>query len=314
MLISSYVTQYIQLRPDDDPESRQEAEELELIEEFKHVSLSYEKTARERKYPRGFNHIAKSTAMARDIVKNPKRLRWVAFDSDIFLKLLGRLTELNDYLVELLHGQQARELDETTKKTYLEMVQVRSSVEELKHLVTATMLLNDGRVGQTAAADLRRRNEAVLASLAEFKTLNAATDAPAGQQPPNYNQILASTYKNYAQVFYDEMNTSSHDLTSGRVRTEGKFYPGDGTQCDVWIEWKSYKEEPVKGEDRMKPHDDNIKRVRELVALLQTSKPRECCAPECLGYFDDRDDDESGHSEHDYRFGIIFQKPLVCNF
>lgn len=89
---------------------------------------------------------------------------------------------------------------------------------------------------------MRRRNEAVLASLAQFKSLNAATDATADIRPSNYDHLLLSTYKNYAQVFYDEMNTSSHDLKTGRVRTEGKYYPGDHSRSDIWIEWKTYKE------------------------------------------------------------------------
>ena len=301
---------YIQLKPEDDVASRQDAEELELLEEFQQISVTFERTAGDRRYPRGLNHIAKTASMAKEVVNHPKRLRWAAFDADVFLKLLGRLTELNDYLVELMRGSQARQLEQTTQKTYLEMVQVRSSIEELKHLVTATMLLDD-RTLPSAARDLRRRNEVVLASLARFKSLNAATDAPADHRPSNYEQLLRSTYRDYSQVFYDEMNTSSHDLKTGRIRTEGKYYAGDGSQTDVWIEWKTYKEERVPNEDKWKPHDDNVNRVRELVALLQSPKPEEFCAPQCLGYFDDRDDDE--HSDHDFRFGLIFKKPDGAN-
>ena len=297
---------YKQLKPDNDPAAQQEAEELELIEELKHISLSYTKTVGERKYPRGLNHIGKTATMAKDIVKNPKRLRWVAFDGEVFLKLLGRLTDLNDYLVELLRGQQARQLEQTTQKTYLEIVQVRSSMEELTHLVTATMLL-DGRKTGSMSSEIRRRNEDALASLARFKSLNTATDAPTNHRPSNYETLLSGTYKNYSQVFYDERDTSAHNVSSGRVRAEGKFYPGDQTVADVWIEWKTYKEERIAGQDKWKPHDDNVKRVRELVALLQSPKPREFCAPQCLGYFDDRDDEDD--SDHDFRFGLIFKKP-----
>ena len=268
---------YTQLKLDNDGSANQWGadEDAELVEEFQQISISYEATTGNRKYPRGLNHIAKTASMAKDVAKNPKRLKWVAFDADVFLKLLGRLTELNDYLVELMRGSQARQLEQTTQKTYLEMIQVRSSIEELKHLVTATMLLDD-RTSNTnsASRDMRRRNEAVLASLAQFKSLNAATDAPADDdnRPSNYDQLLASTYKNYAQVSYDEMDTSSHDPKSGRIRTEGKYYPGDRSRSDVWIEWKTYKEERVLNEDRWKPHDDNVRRVQELAALLQSPK------------------------------------------
>lgn len=239
---------YTQLHPPKDGstekrDAKTEAEELDLVEEFQQVSVSYERTKGERKYVRGLNHIAKTASMTKDVFQNPKRLKWVAFDADVFTKLLGRLTDLNDYLVELMHGSQARQLEQTTQKTYLEMIQVRSSVEELKHLVTATMLLDDrSSTSASTSRDMRRRNEAVLASLAQFKSLNAATDATANHRPSNYDRLLISTYKNYSQVFYDEMDTSSHELKTGRIRTEGKYYAGDGSRSDIWIEWKTYKE------------------------------------------------------------------------
>jgi len=102
------------------------------------------------------------------------------------------------------------------------------------------------------------------------------------------------------------MKTSSSYSTTGRIRVQGRFYPGAGSRSDIWIEWKTYKEERVPNEDKWRLHNDNTKRVSELVALLQAPKPPEFCAPECLPYFHDRDDKE--HSNHDFRFGLIFMK------
>ncbi|KAL8838746.1 MAG: hypothetical protein Q9170_001995 [Blastenia crenularia] len=289
------------LRPDESHGAKKDAEDLDLVEEFSNISLEYEKRAVERKYIRGTNHIINHMRMAKDIVKNPKRLIWVAFDEQVFLKLLGRLTELNDYLQELLHGHQARKLEQVTERTYMEMVQVRSSVEELKHLVTAAMLLEDR--GHSSTSEIRRRNDQVLAKLADFKSLNAANEAPKGQKPPDYDSVISATHLNYSQIYYKE-DTSS----SSRTRAEGKFFPGDGTQANVWIEWKTYREKWDAALDKYVPQEDNVHRVRELAALLQSSKPKEFCAPRCLGYFDDRDDAE--HSEHDYRFGLVFEKPI----
>ena len=291
-----------QLRPDQSSDAKKDAEDIDLVEEFSSISLEYEKRAVERRYIRGTNHIVNHMKMAKDIVKHPKRLVWVAFDEQVFVKLLGRLTELNDYLQELLHGQQARKLEQVTERTYMEMVQVRSSVDELKHLVTAAMLLEDR--GHSSTSEIRRRNDQVLAKLADFKSLNAANEAPSGQKPPDYENVISATHLNYSQVYYEENPASS----SSRSRAEGKFFPGDGTQVQVCIEWKSYKEKWDTKLDKYVPQDDNIRRVRELVALLQSTKPKEFCSPLCLGYFDDRDDAE--HSEHDYRFGIVFEKPV----
>ncbi|KAL9587547.1 MAG: hypothetical protein Q9203_003459 [Teloschistes exilis] len=317
-----------QLKPDQSDRAEKEAEELDLVKEISSISLEYEKKAVEKKYMRGTNHMVSHMRMAKDIVKNPKRLVWVAFDESVFVKMLGRLTELNDYLQELLQSHQARKLEQMTERTYMEMVQVRSSVEELKHLVSAAMLLEDR--GHSSTSEVRRQHDQVLARLADFKSLNAANEAPTSQKPPDYESIMSGTHLKYSQVYYQESNEQDPATTganassppssspsspslpssspaSSRTRVEGKFFPGDGTLIQIWIEWKSYKE--LWSSQRVKyiPQPDNLKRVRELAALLQSPKPAEFCAPHCLGYFDDRDDAEN--SEHEYRFGIVYEKP-----
>jgi hypothetical protein len=75
----------------------------------------------------------------------------------------------------------------------------------------------------------------------------------------------------------------------------------------VWIEWKPYKEVWNQALHKQVSSREDVKRVKALVALLESSKPAEFCVPQCLGYFDDRDD--ADHSQHDFRFGLIFQKP-----
>ncbi|KAL2057789.1 hypothetical protein ABVK25_002173 [Lepraria finkii] len=298
---------YIELRPEEDPAKKKEALELELVEQFSNISLAYEKKAGKRTYPRGLNHIARSSAMAKDVVRHPKRLKWVAFDRDVFKKLLGRLTELNDYLHEMMHGHQARALEVATQRTYLEMLQVRVSVDELKHLVTAAMLLQDRDLGEPSSSSVRRRNEKALASLAEFKTLNAANEASFDDKPPAYDSIVKSTQLNYSSmtIFYENTNASD-ETWHNRTRTEGKYYPGDGTEHHIWIEWKTYEARRDRHLNKDMPIKENVKRVKELVALLQSDKPKEFCAPRCLGFFDDRDD--KPQSDHDYRFGLVFEK------
>jgi hypothetical protein len=292
---------YIELRPDDNPTVNEDAEGTELVEEFSQISLVYEKKAAKRKYPRGMNHIARGSAVARDVVKNPRRLLWVAFDEDVFVDLLRRLTELNDYLHELMRGHQARALEQTTSRTYLEMVQVRASVDELKQLLTAALLLEKDEPKNRSIGAGRRRNDTALASLARFKILNAVNDDRRGVKPPSYDVSLESTRKRYSQISHDERSAATN------TRTEGQFYSDGDTTHEVWIEWKPYKEVWNQALHKQVSSREDVKRVKALVALLESSKPAEFCVPRCLGYFDDRDD--SDHSQHDFRFGLIFQKP-----
>ena len=292
---------YVELCPDDSLNSYEVAEKVELVEDSSQTSLVYEKKKAKRKYPRGINHIARGSAMARDVIKHPKRLLWVALDEDVFLDLLKRLTELNDYLHELMQGHQARLLEQTTERTYLEMVQVRASVEELTQLVEAALLLEKGGSNSSSISATRRRNDQGLASLANFKILNAVNDGPRGGRPPSYDAILESTRKRYSQISYDERNGATNK------RTEGRFHSDGDTTHPVWIEWKPYKEVWNQALHKYVPSRVNVKRVKALVALLEFRKPAEFCVPQCLGYFDDRDD--SNHSQHAFRFGLIFKNP-----
>ena len=297
---------YVEFSLTADSVTEKAAIETDMLEEFSHLAISYEKEPGQRKAIRSRNYIARGSSMASSIVRNPKRLKWVAFDKDIFLKLLGRLTELNDYLQELMHGHQARALEVATQKTYLEMVQMRASVAELTHLVTAAMLLQEHHGVEASSAPARRRNEKALASLADFKSINATHDALVRKHSCVQKSSATPSQLNYSQIYYN--NDSALASTSdSRIRTEGKLYPGNGTEQHVWIEWKAYNTSYDRHLEKHVPLSKNLRRVKELVSLLQSDKPRQFCAPRCLGFFNDRDDTKD--SDHSARFGLVFEKP-----
>lgn len=300
---------YVEFNPTVDAASEKAAIETDLLEEFSHLAVSYEKEPGQHKSVRSRNCITRGTSLASDIVKNPKRLKWVAFDKNVFLKLLGRLTELNDHLQELMHGNQARALELATQKTYLEMVQMRASVAELTHLVTAAMLLQEHDGAEPSSASTRRRNQKALASLADFKSLNATHDVHGSGQYGVHKKSAMPSQLNYSQIYYDDDGALA-STSDTRIRTEGKLYPGDGTELHVWVEWKAYNTTYDRRLEQHVPLPKNLKRVKELVALLQSDKPKQFCAPRCLGFFNDRDDTKD--SNHDARFGLVFEKPENC--
>ena len=172
--------EYVELQPE--ANSSIASTDKDLASGFSQISLSYDKKVIARKHLRGFNHIARSATMAKDVLKHPKRLKWVAFDSGTFTKMLTRLVELNDHLHEMMHDHRALLLETATQKTYLEMVQVRTSVNELNHLVKAAMLLQYPIISESLS---RRRDENLLARLADFKLLNMGH----GQLPEVSNHL-----------------------------------------------------------------------------------------------------------------------------
>ena len=286
--------------------SEKAAVEIDLLEEFSHIAIPYGKELGQHKHSRSRNCIARGTSIASEIVKHPKRLQWVAFDKDMFLKLLGRLTELNDHLQELMRGHQARALEMATQKTYIEMVQMRASVAELTHLVMAAMLLQEHEGVESSSTSSRRRNEKALASLADFKSLNASHDEHGRGRSAIHKNGASASQLNFSQIYYDEKSPLA-STSDSRIRTEGKLYPGDGTEQHVWIEWKAYDFKYDRGQEKHVPLPKSLKRVTELVSLLQSEKPSQFCAPRCLGFFNDRDDTKD--SNHPARFGLVFEKP-----
>ena len=297
---------YVEFKSSEDTASENAATEMDLLEEFTHIAIPYGKESGKGNIIRSRNSIARGASMASNVVKNPKRLKWVAFDKDVFLKFLSRLAELNDHLQELMHGHQARALEIATQKTYLEMVQMRASVEELTHLVTAAMLLQEHDGVASSSASNRHRNQNALASLARFKSLNASHDLSGRGHSGGSKNYTISSQLNYSQIQYDEDGTlaTTSDI---RIRSEGNLTSSDGTKQHVWIEWKAYKTKYDRSLDQHVPVPKDLKRIKDLISLLQSEKPMEFCAPHCVGFFNDRDDTKD--SDHNARFGLVFERP-----
>ena len=297
---------YVEFKLSEDTASESAATEMDLLEEFSHLAIPYEEEPGKGNQIRSRNSIARGASIASDLVKHPKRLKWVAFDKDVFLKFLGRLAELNDHLQELMHGHQARALEIATQKTYLEMVRMRASFDELTQLVTAAMLPQEHDGVASSSASNRHRHQNALASLARFKSLNASHDMSSGGHSSDLKKNTVSSHLNYSQIEYDEDATSA-TTSDIRIRSEGNLTSSDGTKQHVWIEWKAYKTKYDRSLDRHVPVPKDLKRIKCLASLLQSEIPKQFCAPHCLGFFNDRDDTKD--SDHNARFGLVFERP-----
>ena len=238
--------------------------------------------------------LRKVVGAARQAKDVPGRLKWVISEKEKIVKLLERLHRLNDCLHEILDAHQSHVLQETMKHTYLEILQVRNSIHELKLLIEATKSPTD-RVsvaewhGQTRSDPLQspwQEQEVLertsLAELANFKVLNLlAKRAP-------------------ANMLESDITFPSSDMQSARA--EAVFTPRGGVATDVWIEWKTYEVEEEEGV--LEGESKVLSRVEELAVLLKSDKPKELCVPPCLGFFNtQKAHDSQGH------FGFVFTKP-----
>ncbi|KIW30595.1 uncharacterized protein PV07_06329 [Cladophialophora immunda] len=309
---------YDQLKDTDTPEQKQQSLATDLAKDFASITVKYERSAEKRTHLRGTNHVRAMVTNTKGIIMQPKRLWWVAFDADVFKALLGKLAGYNDFLVGILQDQHAQRVEETTRNTFIEMVQVRTSVDELKRLVTAAMVFAERETANRGITRGRAENDKILGSLASFKQSAILTSTPDAQRPPQYEELVRSAQKNRRPVSYNaaleqQKDGGRQDFISRRVNA--KYASAEGSETLVWIEWKAYKTELDRSHQpqRMVPLKKNIQRVSELVTLLQMEKPKEFRVPQCLGFFDDNDDrdddDEDDDNDHD-RFGLIFEKAV----
>ena len=299
----------------------------DLANGFSHVSISYQKTSPEKKHWKGFNHLSRAFDMTANVAKRPKRLKWAAFDKGVFTEFLQRLSTLNSYLEGILRGHQAKMIEDTVHDMYLEMIQWRTSQEELIELLQAAQLFFQPSTRSTARTSpvlrtddpdrlpnstsdiVTRANPAdrVLASLVHSKSLRVATDTQDGSQPQILEDATRQTEIAYIDIQYIRSSTIQ-SLPGMRIRNEGTYKPGKPFESDAWIEWRQYRLVSSERHPRKDvPLSKNLIRVKQLVALLQSAKQHEFCTPECLGWFDDRDHGKKYLNPS--RFGLVFKKP-----
>lgn len=169
---------YVELKPYQNKEEKDraasQAAAIDLEKEVSSMTLSYERTKKKRSYPWVADRLIAASQALSGIVKHPKRIVWTAVDEKSFVKLLERLNQLVRYLHGLMEGHQMQKLQDITRKTYLEMVQVRNSVRELKSLMFAAVLFRrQGLRNCSPGERFQQRYDQFLEELARLKNLNA---------------------------------------------------------------------------------------------------------------------------------------------
>ncbi|KAI9700872.1 MAG: hypothetical protein M1836_002242 [Candelina mexicana] len=236
--------------------------------------------------------------------KVPRRLRWVTLDKDKFEALLKRLTELNGFMEGLMDDNMQAALQEAQHQTHLEILQLNTKVEDLLQLVAAMTIpvgaqqqaiVHGVPMSPTSVIMARQEEKQSLASLAKFKAYHTSIET----EPSAEKSAMDST--ELSQKDFEILTT---DNISDQ-RAEAIYKDPNGGSQHVWIEWLDYE---LTYNPKPGPKPIIIDRVKQLAALLGSAdKPKEFCAPHCLGYFDDSD--ASNPDEGNTRFGFVFSKP-----
>ena len=259
-----------------------------------------------RKFGKGVTQAGRNL---RTIVREPKRLVWVAVDKESFENLISKLKDLVSFLATLLDKSQIRRLQDTMSTTYLEVLQVRNNIESLIGLVRALAptekRLEEAELRPTALenqsfsnpvhqeAEVDRKARSYIRKLVEIKIQYTKMDQLSSESsnPSEPNQSFGT------QIELDklEFNGNSPDPNDVRQRTYARYQ-----EASVWIEWKGFT-----SISNLHPANNHVKnRIGLLTDFLRHDKPTGFRAPSCLGYIETVDEDNEA------RFGIVFQKPM----
>ena len=253
--------------------------------------------------------VAQTAKNLRTIVVEPKRLVWAAVDKDAFEQLISKLDGLNTFLISLLDSSQLQRLQDSMSTAYLEILQLRNDVGDLRSLVkalapaaeanlnilTGTLELESNALSQAVAEQMatQKKKESYLRHLANIKIqFTKASNLSDSIVPPfNHSQFIDGLL---SQGDFGFLGLAPEAGTlQRRTRT---IYRGRR----VWIEWKDI---PATGHTTI---DEQVEwRIGLLTDLLRSAKPEGFRVARCLGYIKIPQTDDAT------RFGIVFEEPLI---
>ncbi|KAL2131380.1 hypothetical protein VTI74DRAFT_5162 [Chaetomium olivicolor] len=298
----------------DEKRAGEQPTDIDVLKEVSSLAVSYETKKKERRHLRGTNHIRdffeKTGRHTKDIVTHPARVRWIAVDKEAFEALLKDLHALTERLHELMRNYREKQIDDITAKTYREMLLTRNNVQDLHDMLGAISRLittsSNTRKDQSA-----HHNDTTLQDLIQLKRISRTSETILSQlTTPSHARIsLKTTVQKYTPALLSTSLTwnepPSIPIPDALPRPRGILTLPSGDDLPVWIEWKTLGTDipPNSLKD-----EESALRTLALAEMLHLPKPATLHAPECVGYFDDRE--VSGVE----RYGWIFRMPVGGGF
>lgn len=257
------------------------------------------------------NLLKRSLAAAKKPVEQPRRLKWVLHDRLKVDKGLARVTNLIDYLYELLNQDQLAMLLESTENFKLSLLQLSTNVSEMKALLQGgqnqscgdtTVSLSSSFDGSTLIA-----GEDTASLSDDWKSGVTASRTTAFWKVATQFSIAMILKYNQAQPSHELAESQVAQLSFGDIiEPELRTAITMGDYGEGWVEWRRFETElGISRSGHVESCVPNITRdrVEKLVALLrEPNKPTEFCVPPCLGYFLDL---------NNKRFGLVFKPPII---
>ena len=288
------------------------------IEQFRSILRPMEDQLHNQKrsvLTRGLRRVIDIGQSISDVAKQPGRIRWALSDKEAFQTHVRRLKELTDYLHETLGDHQMSILIEQTKETCMAMLQMTSSMGEMKELIEAVEMatshadiasetrtwlpLGDSMdrqasvSGSVSTVAIPERRQTLFTQLTEFRHHIASL------------QIRLPHNREITGLKLQGERLDNLKFEHARATGNGRI-PATYLGAAAWVEWKAYRSIRHKDENGKfyyGPTPFATANLERLAAILHTDKrPAQFRVPLCAGYFDD---------EINQRFGLIYQVPYA---
>lgn len=237
-------------------------------------------TSTSSKHPRGMNHLFQLAEDVFVVSKEPKRLVWAIRDQRRFRIELEKLRNLTDHLHQAVSDDQMDHLIEWSHQTWLYVLQLSNTVQDMKVLLAAQQETRDHQRNVDSRSD--RLESQLHATMEEVTSFAIRTSSL---------EMRGSMFMGLHNMPGLEQLSEEDDGYRTLATLNGKH---------VWIEWRSYEVSLVPDQDGIVeriPDPQSVQNVKRLTWLLsQSDQPDEFNLPKSLGYVDDIDE---------LRFGVI---------
>ncbi|TIA82841.1 hypothetical protein D6C76_02298 [Aureobasidium pullulans] len=232
------------------------------------------------KYPKGLNHLFQLAEDVFVVSKEPKRLVWAIRDQRRFRLELKTLRQLTDHLHEAVSDNQMGQLLESSHQTWLYVLQLSNTVQDMKALLAAQQETRDHQKNVDSTSDrLESQLHATMERVTSFAIRTSSLEMEGSMSMGLHNR------PGLKQLSEED------DGYRTLATLDGKH---------VWIEWRSYQVSLVSDQEGIVeriPDPQSVQNVKRLTWLLsQSDQPDEFHQPKSLGYVDDIDE---------LRFGVI---------
>ncbi|THY17772.1 hypothetical protein D6D01_07425 [Aureobasidium pullulans] len=226
------------------------------------------------KYPKGLNHLFQLAKDVFVVSKEPKRLVWAIRDQRRFRLELNSLRKLTDHLYEAVSDNQMGQLLESSHQTWLYVLQLSNTVQDMKALLAARQETRDHQKNVDSRSDrLESQLHATMEKVTSFAIRTSSLE------------MKGSIFMGLHNMPGLEQLSEEDDGYRTLATLNGKH---------VWIEWRSYEVSLVPDQEGIVeriPDPQSVQNVKRLAWLLsQSDQPDEFQRPKSLGYVDDVDE------------------------